>query len=68
MRLLMLVGVPFCLLQVVMIEPAFRLAQLLPKWNDAILPCQILTIGLMVNAPAGRRRVCSMHKVGFECS
>ncbi|MGD9635958.1 MAG: oligosaccharide flippase family protein [Pirellulales bacterium] len=49
MRLLVLVCVPFCLLQTVITAPAFRL--LLPaKWTDAILPCQILTIGLMVNA------------------
>jgi PST family polysaccharide transporter len=49
MRLLTLVSVPFCLLQVVMTEPVFRLL-LPPKWNDAILPCQVLTVGLMINA------------------
>ncbi len=51
MRLLTLVTVPVCLLQIVLAEPIFRLV-FPPRWLDAVLPCQILTIGLMVNAAA----------------
>jgi PST family polysaccharide transporter len=50
MRLSMLVTVPVCLLQVLLTEPLLHLFNLLPKWDDAILPCQLLTIGLMINA------------------
>lgn len=49
MRLSMLVTVPVCLLQILLAEPLFRLF-FPPKWADAVLPCQLLTIGLMVNA------------------
>lgn len=49
MRLSMLVTVPVCLLQVQLAEPLFRLF-FPPKWLDAVLPCQLLTIGLMINA------------------
>jgi PST family polysaccharide transporter len=49
MRLLMLVTVPVCLLQVLFAPPIFRLI-LPPTWAEAVLPCQLLTIGLMINA------------------
>jgi len=49
MRLLMLVTVPVCFLQVLLAEPLFHLV-FGSLWNDAILPCQLLTIGLMINA------------------
>ncbi len=49
MRLLTMVTVPFCLLQIVVAEPLFRLI-FPPRWLDAVLPCQILTIGLTLNA------------------
>jgi PST family polysaccharide transporter len=51
MRLLTLVTVPFCLLQIVLTEPLFRLI-LPPRWMDSVLPCQMLTLGLMFNATA----------------
>lgn len=50
MRLLSMVTVPACMLQMLLIPALLELFQLLPKWTDAILPCQILTVGLMVNA------------------
>jgi PST family polysaccharide transporter len=49
MRLLALVTIPFCLLQIALSEPVFRLA-FPPRWLDAVLPCQILTLGLMFNS------------------
>jgi O-antigen/teichoic acid export membrane protein len=49
MRLLAMVIVPFCLLQILMAEPIFRLV-FPPRWLDAVLPCQLLTLGLMFNA------------------
>jgi O-antigen/teichoic acid export membrane protein len=49
MRLLTLVTIPFCLLQILLTLPLFRLA-FPPRWLDAVLPCQILTLGLMINA------------------
>lgn len=51
MRLLTLVTIPFCLLQILMSEPIFRLA-FPARWLDAVLPCQLLTLGLMFNATA----------------
>lgn len=49
MRLMALLIVPFCVLQIVVTEPAFRV--LFPsRWLDAVLPCQILTFGMMVNS------------------
>jgi PST family polysaccharide transporter len=50
-RLLALVVVPFCLLQVVLSPPIFRLL-FPPRWLDSVALCQILTIGLMFNATA----------------
>ncbi len=49
MRLLTLVTVPVCLLQVLLAGPLFRVV-FPPRWLDAVLPCQILTLGLMINA------------------
>jgi O-antigen/teichoic acid export membrane protein len=49
MRLLALMVVPFCILQILLTEPVFRLL-FPPRWLDAVLPCQILTLGLMFNA------------------
>jgi len=47
--LIALLIVPFCALQIVLVEPAFRM--FLPRrWLDAVLPCQILTPGVMCNA------------------
>jgi PST family polysaccharide transporter len=51
MRLLTLITTPFCLLQIVLSEPVFRLV-FPARWLDAVLPCQILTLGLMFNAAA----------------
>jgi O-antigen/teichoic acid export membrane protein len=51
MRLLMLVTVPVCMLQILLAKPLFRLA-CPPEWLDSVLPCQILTVGLMINAAA----------------
>jgi PST family polysaccharide transporter len=48
-RLLTLVVVPFCVLQILLSPSAFRLF-LPPRWADAVLPCQIMTLGLMFNA------------------
>jgi O-antigen/teichoic acid export membrane protein len=49
MRLLTLVTVPVCLLQIVLSTPIFRLV-FPPIWMEAVPPCQILTFGLMMNA------------------
>jgi O-antigen/teichoic acid export membrane protein len=49
MRLLTLVTMPVCMLQVLMAPALFRLI-LPPTWAEAVLPCQILTVGLMFNA------------------
>ena len=49
MRLLALVVVPFCILQILLTQPVFRLL-FPPRWLNAVLPCQILTLGLMFNA------------------
>jgi len=50
-RLLALVAIPICLLQVLLANPLFRL--LFPeRWQDAVLPLQILSLGIMLNAPA----------------
>lgn len=49
MRLLMLIVVPTCGLQIVLAEPMFRLL-FPPRWMDAVLPCQILTVALMINS------------------
>jgi O-antigen/teichoic acid export membrane protein len=49
MRLLTLFTTPICILQVVLAEPMFRLL-FPPRWMDAVLPCQILSLGLMFNA------------------
>lgn len=49
LRLLMLVTVPVCMLQILTAEPLFRLA-CPPEWLESVLPCQILTVGLMINA------------------
>jgi PST family polysaccharide transporter len=49
MRLLMMVTVPVCMLQILLAEPLFRLV-CPPEWLDSVLPCQILTVGLMINA------------------
>jgi O-antigen/teichoic acid export membrane protein len=49
MRLLALIVVPFCIWQVLMARPLFHL--IFPaRWHDAVLPYQLLTIGLMFNA------------------
>jgi O-antigen/teichoic acid export membrane protein len=48
-RLLALVVAPFCTWQIIVTAPLFRLV-LPPRWQDAIAPCQILTLGLMFNA------------------
>lgn len=49
-RLLALVAIPFCLLQILLAGPAIRLV-CPPRWLDAIVPLQILTVGIMANAP-----------------
>lgn len=51
MRLLMMVTAPVCMLQILTAEPLFRLA-CPPEWLESVLPCQILTVGLMINAAA----------------
>jgi O-antigen/teichoic acid export membrane protein len=50
-RLLAVVAVPFCLLQILLAEPVIRLL-CPPRWLDAVVPLQILTVGMMINAPA----------------
>ncbi len=49
-RLLAMVAIPFCLLQILLAGPLIRLA-CPPSWEDAILPLQLLTAGMMLNAP-----------------
>jgi len=49
MRLVALTMVPVCLLQILLAGPIFRLV-FPERWQEAILPCQILTLGLMINA------------------
>ena len=49
MRLLTLITVPVCIVQILLTPPLFRLI-LPPAWEEAVLPCQLLTIGLMFNA------------------
>lgn len=48
-RLLALIVVPFCIWQVLLAGPLFRLL-FPPRWHDAALPYQLLTLGLMFNA------------------
>lgn len=50
-RLFALVSMPFCLLQILLARPAIEL--LCPSgWLDSVLPLQILTLGIMFNAPS----------------
>jgi O-antigen/teichoic acid export membrane protein len=49
MRLVALTMVPICMLQILLAGPIFRLV-FPPRWQEAVLPCQILTLGLMINA------------------
>jgi PST family polysaccharide transporter len=49
MRLVALTIVPVCMLQILFARPIFHLV-FPPKWQESILPCQILTLGLMINA------------------
>lgn len=50
-RLLAVVAIPICMLQVLLANPLFRL--LFPdRWLDAVLPLQVLSLGIMFNAPA----------------
>ena len=49
-RLLALVAVPFCALQILVASPIFRV--IFPsRWLDAVFPTQVLTLGVMVNSP-----------------
>ena len=49
-RLLAVSTVPFCMLQILLTQPIFEL--FFPQhWQDAIVTIQILTLGVMINAP-----------------
>ena len=50
-RLLAVVAIPFCLLQILLAERVIHLV-CPPRWLEAVVPLQILTVGIMVNAPA----------------
>lgn len=74
-RLLALVAIPFCMLQILLAEPMIRLL-CPPPWLDAVLPLQILTVGIMVNAPAwpansllmAQRRFGELLHVSMVCT
>jgi PST family polysaccharide transporter len=49
MRLVALIMVPVCMLQILLAGPIFHLV-FPQRWQEAVLPCQILTLGIMINA------------------
>jgi PST family polysaccharide transporter len=64
-RLLALVTIPFCLLQMLLAGPVIRLA-CPPGWADAILPLQILTLGILITSPSWPMQSLMMSQRRFQ--